>query len=114
VTFFAKFEYREINNPCRIVYVQRFCDEKENVARHPGLPVFPEALLTTIVFASEDDQTTRVTVTSEPFGTISDEENQAFKGTRPGMTQGWTGSFDKLEAMISSVAKQVAVSTQVR
>ncbi len=45
VTFHGQLEYHEINKPFRIVYVQRFCDEYEKVARHPGLPVFPQAML---------------------------------------------------------------------
>jgi len=106
VTFYGKFEYREITKPCRIVYVQRFCDEVENAARHPALPVFPEAMLITVLFAAEGDLATRVTVTSVPIGMVSAEENVAFTNTRPGMTQGWTGAFDKLEAMISMVAKE--------
>jgi uncharacterized protein YndB with AHSA1/START domain len=105
VTFYGKFEYREITKPCRIVYVQRFCDEIENAARHPALPVFPEAMLITVLFAAEGDLATRVTVTSVPLGMVSAEENIAFTNTRSGMTQGWTGAFDKLEAMIAMVAK---------
>lgn len=105
VTFYGQIEYREIKKPCRIVYVQRFCDEEENLARHPGLPVFPEALLTAVVFASEDDHTTRVTVTFEPVGTASAEEIDAFIDARPGMTQGWTGSFDKLETLVTKVTE---------
>ncbi len=106
VTFYGTFEYREIIRPSRIVYIQRFCDEMEQLARHPGLPVFPEAMLMSILFTAEDAFTTRVTVTSIPMGMVSSEENAAFTKTRPDMTQGWTGSFDKLEAMIPAVAQK--------
>lgn len=106
VTFYGKFEYREITKSNRIVYVQRFCDETEQAARHPGLPVFPEAMLVTVLLAAEDDLNTRVTVTSTPTETSSAEEINAFLQTRPSMTQGWTGSLDKLEAIISTVASE--------
>ena len=105
VTFYGQIEYREVHKPCRIVYVQRFCDEEENLARPPGLPVFPETLLTTVVFASEGDQATRVTVTFEPVGATSAEEINVFRNARPGMTQGWTGSFDKLESLVAKVTR---------
>jgi len=106
VTFYGKFDYREITQPSRIVSVQRFCDEAEQTARHPGLSVFPETLLMSVLFVSEDDFTTRVTVTTTPTGSASVEEIRAFTNTRPSMTQGWTGSFDKLEAMISTVTNE--------
>jgi len=107
VTFYGKFEYREITPPRRLAYVQRFCDEKENAARHPGLPVFPETLLVTVLLASEDDLTTRVTVTTTPIGTVSAEDISIFLKTRLSMTPGWTGSFDKLEAIVSTVGSEM-------
>jgi uncharacterized protein YndB with AHSA1/START domain len=106
VTFHGKFEYREIVRPSRIVYIQRFCDEAENVARHPALPVFPEAMQITILFAAEDDLTTRVTVASVPMGTVSAEEIDVFTNIRPSMTLGWTGSFDKLEELVTTASAE--------
>jgi uncharacterized protein YndB with AHSA1/START domain len=100
VTFSGRFDYREITRPSRIVYVQRFCDESEQVTRHPGLPIFPEAMLVTVLLTAEDDSTTRVTVTSVPVETASAEEISAFRDTRSSMTQGWTVSFDQLEAIV--------------
>lgn len=104
VTFYGQLAYSEISKPHRIVYVQRFCDEAENAGCHPALPVFPEALQVTVNFAAEDDQTTRVTVTTEPRGSASAEAIRIFLEIRPSMTQGWTGSFDKLETMVSTIA----------
>jgi uncharacterized protein YndB with AHSA1/START domain len=99
VTYYGQFEYHEIAEPCRIVYVQRFCDEEGNLTRHPGAPVFPAALLTTVELTSEGPDSTRVTVTMNPDGEVSAEEVDAFIDERSGMTQGWTGSFDKLESV---------------
>ncbi len=106
-TLYGRNEYLEINKPSRLAYVQRFCDENEAIARHPGLPVFPEALLVTVTFTSESEQVTRVTVTSEPYGTVSPEETSAFINLRKSMTQGWSGSFDKLETMAAQHADAV-------
>lgn len=101
VTFHGRFEYREIARPCRIVYIQQFCDEAGNAARHPGFPEFPAAMQTTVLFATEGEQATRVTVVSEIHGTASAREIEAFRKERSGMTLGWTDSFDKLEEVAS-------------
>jgi uncharacterized protein YndB with AHSA1/START domain len=102
-TLFGKIEYREIDKPNRIEYLQSFCDEKGNIARHPALPVFPETLLTTVVFTEESNESSRVTVTVEPFGSATEKEIGVFLDIRTGMTQGWTGSFDKLESLLTNI-----------
>jgi uncharacterized protein YndB with AHSA1/START domain len=51
----------------------------------------------------EGPDQTRVTVTWEPQGDTTPEELEAFIQSKAGMTQGWTGSFDKLEACLSRV-----------
>jgi uncharacterized protein YndB with AHSA1/START domain len=94
---YAKFHYREIRKPDRIVYSQIFCDENEKVSRHPMAPTWPETLLTTVVLTEEGPNRTRVTVETEIYGDASAVEREAFHKAKSGMTQGWTGSFDKLE-----------------
>ena len=99
---YGRTEYLEISKPSRVVYTQQFCDEHEKVTRHPMSPTWPETMLTTVELASEGPDRTRVTVTWEPYGTTTPEELETFIKARGGMTQGWTGSFDKLEAHLSS------------
>ena len=94
---YGTVEYKEITKPNRIVYAQQFADEKENIAKHPGAPTWPETMLTTVSFTEESANQTRVTIQWEIEGTFTQEEMQAFIKERGGMTQGWTGSFDKLE-----------------
>ena len=96
----AAREYLEIKRPDRIVYTQQFCDEHENISRHPTAPTWPETMLTTVQFSSEGPDRTRVTVTWEPYGPTAPAELEMFLLSRGGMTQGWTGSFDKLEALL--------------
>lgn len=98
--FFGRVEYVQLERPSKLVYRQQFCDEQENVARHPGAPTWPETMLTTIELAAEGPEWTRVTVTWEPRGAVTPEELSAFIAERGGMTQGWTGSFDKLEELL--------------
>jgi uncharacterized protein YndB with AHSA1/START domain len=102
VSFFAEFEFREVDMPRRIVYRQRFCDESGTESRHPGLPEFPAVMLTRVDFAMEADGATRVTVTSEMLDDSNAEEVAAFRNERSGMTVGWTGSFDRLETLLAA------------
>jgi uncharacterized protein YndB with AHSA1/START domain len=59
-------------------------------------------MLTTVTLTEEGSDRTRVTITWEPYGDATAEEVDMFKKARGSMTQGWTGSFDKLEAYLAS------------
>lgn len=100
-TLYGKVQYRNIEKPHTLVYTQQFCDEHGNISRHPLAPTWPETMLTNVSFAAEGEDQTRVTVTWSPFGDVTPEELQAFISFRASMTQGWTGSFDKLEAYLA-------------
>lgn len=100
IKMFGKAQYLEIRRPDRIVYTQQFCDENEKLSRHPMAPTWPETMLTTVSFAEEGPARTRVTVTWEPHGSITGVELETFVKAKGGMNQGWTGSFDKLEAYL--------------
>lgn len=100
-TMYGNCDYHEIQKPNKIVYTQQFADEQGNVSRHPHAPVWPETMLTTVVLTEEDPDETRVTVTWEPYGAATRAELEAFINEKAGMTMGWTGSFDKLEALLA-------------
>ena len=100
-TIHGRFAYEEVRRPDRIVYVQQFCDENENVTRHPMAPTWPEAFRTTVELSEEGAGRTRVTVSSEVAGEATAGERAAFAEARGGMTQGWTGSFDKLDEVLA-------------
>jgi len=100
ITMYGTIAYLAMERPKRIVYTQQFADEKRNVSRHPMAPTWPETMLTTVEFAEEGPDRTRVVVTWQPHGPATPEEMEAFIKARGGMTQGWTGSFDKLEAYL--------------
>jgi uncharacterized protein YndB with AHSA1/START domain len=100
-TMFGRIQYVLVERPHRIEYTQRFTDEHEQMARHPGSPNWPETLLTSVQFTEEGPTQTRVTLRSSVFGSAAPHELAAFVEERAGMTKGWTGSFDKLEELIS-------------
>ncbi len=104
-TMHGRAEYRKLEKPHTLVYTQEFCDESgEKSARHPSAPTWPETMLTTVKFTEEGPNRTRVTVTWEVIGKVTPTEMETFLKGRPGMTQGWTGSFDKLEAHLPATA----------
>lgn len=98
---YGKVNYLEIKKPDHLLYTQQFCDEKGNTSRHPLAPTWPETMLTTVQLTAEGPDRTRVTVTWEAHGQVTPAELETFLKARDGMTQGWTGSFDKLEDLLA-------------
>lgn len=98
---YGKANYIQIDKPKQIVYTQSFCDEKENITRHPMAPSWPEVLKTTVLFEAEGPDKTRVTLKWEVDGNATVSERETFKKAKAGMSQGWCGSFDKLEDYLS-------------
>ncbi|MBY0550952.1 MAG: SRPBCC domain-containing protein [Candidatus Obscuribacterales bacterium] len=94
---YGRAHYLEIEKPHRLVYTQEFCDENENLSRHPAAPTWPATMKTTVTLTSEGPDQTRVTIYWECVGDITPEELATFVQGRAGMTIGWTGSFDKLD-----------------
>ena len=105
VKMYGRASYLEIEKPDRLTYTQQFCDAQENVTRHPMSPLWPETMLTTVLLSAEGADQTRVTVSSEPYGPTSREELEMFIQAKGGMTQGWSGSFDKLEEYVAVLSK---------
>jgi uncharacterized protein YndB with AHSA1/START domain len=102
IRMYGRIEYLKIETPDCIVYTQQFCDENENVSRHPKAPTWPESMLTTVKLTAEGPDQTRVTVTWQPVGNVTREELETFVNGRGGMTKGWNGSFDKLDALLAT------------
>ncbi|MFN8610828.1 MAG: SRPBCC family protein [Vulcanimicrobiota bacterium] len=96
---YGRVEYHQLQAPSLLSYTQMFSDQHRGRGHHPMLPVFPERMHTTVEFAPEGGGT-RVCLTWKPQGAVTPEEWAAFLKTRDSMTYGWTGSFDKLEAIL--------------
>lgn len=101
VNFYGSILYTHISKPTHIAYDQDFRDENEKLSKHPGAPEWPEVMEIFVKFTEESEGETRVTLSCLPGKNSSAEEVRAFVAERPGMTGGWTGSFDKLEELIS-------------
>lgn len=101
ITMYGRAHYEEVRSPDRLVYTQQFCDEHENLSRHPMAPTWPATMRSIVELSAEGPERTRVTVTWEVASDATAEEMATFKEARAGMTQGWTGSFDKLESLLA-------------
>lgn len=97
----AKFAYREIEAPKRLVWVHSFSDETGGLTRHPLIPTWPLELLTTVTFEDSSNGKTKITLRWTPLN-ATPEEQQTFDATRDGMNSGWTGSFERLDAYLGT------------
>ncbi len=97
----GKFVYREIEKPSRIVLVSTFSDAAGGVTRHPMAPNWPLQMLSTFLFESEGDAT-RLTIKWSPLDPTP-EERSTFEAGFGSMTQGWSGTFEQLEAYLATV-----------
>jgi uncharacterized protein YndB with AHSA1/START domain len=91
--------YITMEAPHLLAYTQQFCDGQENVIRPPFFKDWPLAMLSIIELTAEGPDRTRVRVRWEPQDATAADIAE-FVRQRAGMTMGWTGSFDKLEALL--------------
>jgi uncharacterized protein YndB with AHSA1/START domain len=94
--------YQEVTAPRRLVFSQIFCDENERLSRHPMAAEWPAMMLTTVEFTEEENNKSRVTLTTIVYGEATEAERELFKASRGGMTQGWSGSFDALDEALKN------------
>jgi len=105
---YGRAEYIKVEKPGTLIYTQQFCDENENLSRHPLAPTWPATMLTKVQLTEEGSGKTRVTIVWEPYGEVTPEELETFVAGKTGMTAGWTGSFDKLEDYLPGMLRAMA------
>ena len=98
----GKFTYREIVSPEKIVLVNSFSDEAGDITRHPMSATWPLEMLSTFTLTEENGRTT-ATVHWTPLN-ATEEEIKTFNAAHDGMKQGWTGTFDQLEAYLAKTS----------
>ena len=96
----AKFVYRELVPPSRLVYEHSFSDEQANIAPSPFGGDWPKVLLTTVIFEDLGEET-RVRLSWVPVQATPAEEAE-FRGAMDSMTGGWSGSFEELDDLLAS------------
>jgi uncharacterized protein YndB with AHSA1/START domain len=90
----ARFIFREIVAPERLVWLNGFSDEHGGLTRNPWVPSFPLETLNTVTLAEQDGKTL-LTITVVPFD-ASNEETRIFAGGINGMKMGFGASFKVL------------------
>jgi len=90
----GKWLIREVKRPERLVFINTFSDPQGGLARHPFAPDWPARMLSTITFA-EKGRGTLLTIEWAPVD-ATEAELKTFDSGRPGMTQGWSGTFENL------------------
>jgi uncharacterized protein YndB with AHSA1/START domain len=90
--------YKEIEKPGKLVYVQQFSDKDRGMGSHPMAPTWPKKMLTTVHFQEFGEKT----LISLYWDLIepSEVERKTFTEAMAGMSQGWGGSFDRLDEFL--------------
>lgn len=99
-TSYGKLNYKKVCPHRLLTYTQSFCDKDGNISKPPFAPNYPDTLLTTVTFADEGPNETRVTLKWEIFGEATEIERKTFHEMKSGMMAGWNGTFDKLDALL--------------
>jgi len=94
-TLWGRFVIREIAVPERLVFVNSFSDPQRGLTRHPMAPEWPIELLTTMRLAADGPRRTTLSVEWIPVYP-SGEEKAAFDAGHESMSQGWSGSLERL------------------
>src|ERR1700677_5103378 len=100
----AKFVYREIVAPERLVWEHSFSDEAGGLTRHPMSPTWPLEMLTTVTFEEEPGGKTKVTLRWAPLNATA-EEQKTFDAAHDGMRGGWSVTFTRLDAYLADADK---------
>jgi uncharacterized protein YndB with AHSA1/START domain len=95
----AKFVYKEIEEPEKIVFINSFSDENGRIGKNPWLPVWPEEIINYLTLKEENGQTI-LTLEGHPIN-ASEEEVNAYEGMTDNMQAGFKGTFDKLDELLT-------------
>jgi uncharacterized protein YndB with AHSA1/START domain len=96
---FGKFTYREIAEPETIVSVLCFADAAGNPVRHPASATWPLHTENRMTLTEKEGKTL-LELRSTPFQ-ANDIERATFRAGHASMVQGFTGTFDQLDAYLA-------------
>lgn len=97
---YGKWRILQIKPLEKIVFLQCFTDEAgDQPLRHPMAPTWPLYMHSTYLFSSKGEET-EVTVLWRAHD-ATDAEKQVFFDAAAGMNMGWSGSFDRFDALLA-------------
>lgn len=100
---YARFIYREIAAPERIVFVISFSDAEGGITRAPFPQLqdkWPLEVLNTVTFTEHGGQTT-IALRGRPIN-ATEEERAMYAANTASMRQGFGGAFDKLADVLAT------------
>ena len=101
-TFYGVFDYLEIEEASKIVFVNYFADSSGNPIRHPMNPSWPMKMLNSYSFESTEDEKTMFKITSVPWE-ATEEEIKVFEEGFSLLKAGFKGTLDKLELYLETM-----------
>lgn len=99
-TWWGRFNYREIVEHRRLVWLNSFANEHCGIARAPFSEDCPLEIENFVTF-SEEDGVTVVKLRATPFGE-SAKERRYFEDLHPSLKEGYGGTFGQLAALLES------------
>jgi uncharacterized protein YndB with AHSA1/START domain len=97
----AKFIYREIAPPERVVFINSFSNPAGDAVRHPIVPTWPLETLTTVTLKDEPGDKTEVNVRWSAHNP-SEVERKTFDSAHVGMRATWANTLDRLAAYLTT------------
>jgi len=91
----ARFMFREIVAPRRLVWLHAVADETGKAVKHPMAQELPAQMLV-VMELQDQGARTKLTLTKTPFEATADEV-EAFRAMIPSFTMGWDGNLDVLD-----------------
>ncbi|HVW66872.1 MAG TPA: SRPBCC domain-containing protein [Candidatus Peribacteraceae bacterium] len=96
----AKFVYKEVDAPNKLVFINAFSDENGGTTGNPWIPVWPLEIINELTLEEQDGKTL-LTLRGHPIN-ASAEEIKAFEGAQAGMEQGFAGTWEKLDQFLAA------------
>jgi uncharacterized protein YndB with AHSA1/START domain len=98
---FGRFDYLEVQAPEKIIFTNSFSDAAGNLARAPFSEAWPIKVLNTWTFEEKNGKTILL-LRGAPFE-ATEAEMTRFAQEFPGMNKGFGGTFDQLDAYLSTL-----------
>jgi uncharacterized protein YndB with AHSA1/START domain len=99
----GKWIFKEIVPPEKLVVIVAFSDADKGETRHPMAPSWPLETLSTTTLTEKDGKTHMRLEWSAYNATA--EEQAVFDASHDGMTQGWSGTMNALEAYLKTLRR---------
>lgn len=102
-TMWGKWTFLEVTPSSRLVLVSSFSDADGGITRHPLSADWPLETLSSTTFEDVGGKT-RMTLRWSPLNAL-EHERRMFASSHANMEQGWSGTFQQLEAYLAEAGR---------